>query len=198
MSQKSTNKRLALTGFGIVLAGLVVALAFPDGYNDVNKQPRFIGVLELAEKIRNREKTNIIDLRDAESFEEFRIPTAKNVPFDEFDPASIFEQIIIYSGNDLLSRRLWDELPDSLRDQTVIVYGGVGDWYDRVLYPTLPFGDQVKNKPLVDQIHNLCQFYGGFADFENDATLIEYYEMDLSKAPWPKAQRTGSLIRKGC
>ncbi|WP_370087219.1 rhodanese-like domain-containing protein [Ekhidna sp.] len=198
MNDISINKRLALIGFGIVLAGLVMALAFPDGLYNVNKQPSFIGVVELAEKIKNREKLNIIDLRDGESFEEFHIPTATNIPLDEFDLASIKEQIIVYSGGDLLTRRLWDALPDSLRERTVVVYGGVNDWYDRVLYPKLPFGKGVTNKRMVDKVHNLCQFYGGFADFENDAALIAYYERDLSNASWPKVHRSGGLIRKGC
>ncbi|WP_424963984.1 rhodanese-like domain-containing protein [Ekhidna sp.] len=198
MNDLTINRRLALIGFGIVLAGLVMALAFPEGLNGVNRQPQFIGVVELAEKIKNREMLDIVDLRDARSYEEFHIPTASNVPLDEFNPNLITKQTIVYSGDDLLVRRLWDTLPDSLRDHTVIVHGGVHDWFDRVLYPTLPFGDGVTNKSLVNKVHELCQFYGGFADFENDAGLIEYYEKDLTKASWPKVYRTGGLIRKGC
>ena len=198
MNDISINKRLALIGFGIVLAGLVMALAFPDGLKGVNRQPQFIGVVELAQKIKNREKMRIVDLRDEEAFEEFHIPTAINTPLDQIDHTLIKEPTIVYSGDDLLTRRLWDELPDSIRNRTVIVYGGVHDWFDRVLYPKLPFGNEIKNKKLVNQIHDLCQFYGGFSDFENDPDLMEYYEQDLSSASWPKVQRSGGLIRKGC
>ena len=167
--QRSDNQgKLVFAGVLFILAGLALAIDSPEGLNGVNRQPNFMGVLELAEKIKNREEVLIVDLRDSASFNQFHIPTAKNVPLDFLDFGSIEEGMIFCSGDDLLTRRLWDSLPDTLRDHSIILYGGVRDWYDRLLYPTLPYGDTVDEPELLKRIHSLCEFYGGFADFEAD------------------------------
>ncbi|MEO9484445.1 MAG: rhodanese-like domain-containing protein [Ekhidna sp.] len=199
MRESSTkNDKLVLASLSFVLAGLALAIASPNGLNGANRQPNFMGVIELAEKIKNRENLLLIDLRDAQKFEEMRIPTAKNIPFDSLDLGELKGTTIFYSGDDLLSRKLWDSLPDSLRDQTIILYGGMRDWYDRMLYPTLPFGDQVSDSSLLKHLHELCEFYGGFADFEPDSSLLNYYQLDLSTAKWPKIRMGNKLMRKGC
>lgn len=197
MIQSLFGNRVLLVIVGVVMASLIMSLAFPEGFNRANRQPNFIGVVELAQKIRNRESMVLVDLRDQEAYDEFHIPSATQIPLDEVK-GYLFEQpVIFYSGDDLLARQLWDNLPDSLRDRTTIVYGGVRHWYDRVLYPTLPFGKGVTDSDLLDQIHDLSEFYGGFADFEESA-LLDYYKKDLTKVGWPKVQVGGSLMRKGC
>lgn len=198
MNISSLNQKLALLGIGIILVTLMVALTFPDGYKEVNKQPNFIGVVELAEKIRSREDFTLIDLRDTASYEEFHLPTAQLIPLEEFSLKSQVGKVICYSGDDLLARRLWDSLSKSERERTFILYGGVRDWFDYLLYPTLPYGEAVSDPVLLNRIHKLCEFYSGFADFEKDPALMDYYNLDLTRAPWPKVQRSGSLVRKGC
>ncbi len=191
------NKTLMMIG-GVLMACLIMSLAFPEGFNRVNRQPNFIGVVELAQMIKNRESMLLVDLRDREAYEAFHIPSATHIPFNEVN-GDLFEQpMIFYSGDDLLARKLWDSLPDSLRDRTTIVYGGVRHWYDHVLYPTLPFGKGLADSVLLDQIHELCEFYGGFAEFERDNTLLNYYKQDLKKVTWPRVQIGGKLMRKGC
>lgn len=192
------NNRVFLMMVGVLMAGLIMSLAFPEGFNRVNRQPNFIGVVELAQKIRNRESMMLVDLRDQEAYQEFHIPAARNIPLNEVNE-NLFEQpVIFYSGDDLLARQLWDDLPDSLRDHTIIVYGGIRHWYDYILYPTLPFGKEVTDAVLLDQIHELCEFYGGFAEFEQDSELLNYYQQNLRKANWPNVQAGGKLMRKGC
>ncbi|WP_436515905.1 rhodanese-like domain-containing protein [Ekhidna sp. To15] len=195
---KGNINNLLLAGFAFILAGIAVAIATPDGLNGVNKQPNFIGVVELAEKIKNQEKFSLIDLRDSASYAEFHIPKAKNNSLQSLDLKTIKEPTIFYSGDDLLDRRIWDLLPDSLRTKSHILYGGIRDWYDHLLYPTLPFGDHVNDEKLFKQVHDLCQFYGGYADFKADSLLLDYYRIDLSNSKWPKVKSVSKLVRKGC
>ena len=198
MRSKIDFPRPLLTILGLVLASLIMALAYPEGLNRVKRQPQFIGVVELAEKIKNRESFTLIDLRDSAEYHEFRIPSAIHVPLGEISAAHLEAPVIFYSGDDLLTRRLWDSLPDSLRDQTVIVYGGVRDWYSHLLYPTLPFGEVGGDSVLLERVHELCEFYGGYAEFEEDPSLMDYYKKDLSRVKWPAPSRSGALARKGC
>lgn len=198
LKNKLKEGRVFLAGISFLLAGLAMAIAFPDGLNEVNKQPNFIGVVELAEKIKNRESFTLIDLRDSASFESFHIPGAQNLTFQNFDPGLLNGVTIYYSGDDLRARRLWDSLENEERAKTFILYGGIHDWYDRLQYPTLPFGDHITQPELLKRVHDLCQFYGGYAEFEPDSTLLNYYQINLSSAKWPKASREGVLVRKGC
>ncbi len=194
----SKYRNLMLARMAFVLAGLALAIASPDGLNGVNKQPNFIGVIELAEKIKNREEFLLVDLRDSIAFEAFHIPKAKNIPFDDFDYGSLNESVVIYSGDDLHTRRIWDSLPTALRGKTSILYGGIRDWYDYLQYPTLPFGKYVSDKQLFKRVHDLCEYYGGYADFAADSTILEYYKVDLTSVKWPKVKVGGKLVRKGC
>lgn len=195
---KWSINNLLLAGFAFILAGIAVAIATPDGFNGVNKQPNFIGVVELAEKIKNQEEFTLIDLRDSASYVEFHIPRAKNHTYQSYDLKTIKGTTVFYSGDDLLARRVWDSLPDSLKEESLILFGGVRDWYDHLLYPTLPFGDHVSNEKLFKQVHDLCQFYGGYADFKADSSLLDYYKVNLSTVKWPKPKVGGKLVRKGC
>lgn len=198
VNKLNDKDKILVAGIAFVLAGLALAIASPNGWNNVNRQPNFIGVVELAEKIKNRENIVVIDLRDLASYDEFHLPTAQHIPFEKFTLDNLNVTTVFYSGDDLLSRRLWDSLPDSMRTRSMILYGGVRDWYDRLLYPKLPFGKEVKDKALFERVHSLCQFYGGFAEFVSEKGLMDYYTNDLSVAPWPTFQRSGGLMRKGC
>lgn len=198
MGAMTKAEKIRLTIIAFVLSGLAFAAASPDGFSGINKQPNFISVIDLAQKIKKREELQLIDLRESQFYNEFHIPTARNIPLGEIDFSEIDPGTVFYSGDDLLSRKLWDSALESERSKITILYGGVRDWYDRLLYPTLPYGDMVDDPELLGEIHTLCDFYGGFADFESDAKLLNYYQINLSTAKWPSSQRKGTLVRKGC
>lgn len=183
---------------GMALVSLVVGLVFPEGYDNRNRSPNFIHVLELAELIRDREAFQLIDLRSPEAFKEFHIPTARNLSIQQLNSYPFEGKVIFYSENDLLTRRLWGLLSDEERLNSAILYGGIQDWYHRLLYPKLPYGDHVQDPELLQRIHELCKFYGGFADFKNDPDLLDYYQLDMKNALWPQHHKGGKLVRKGC
>lgn len=195
---KGLRQKSTVTVLGIVLTSLLVGLAFPNGFRDANRPPNFIGVVELAEKIRNREDFLLIDLREATLYEEFHIPSAQNKPFSKLNVEELEGTIIFYSGDDLVARQAWNAMPDRLRSRSRILYGGVHDWYSRLLYPTLPFGAKVEDRVVLDRVHELSNFYGGYADFKDDPNLMNYYRINLQQASWPKYNRSGTLVRKGC
>lgn len=192
------HKKAGLVLVGVILAGLIVGMTFPEGFQRVNRQPNFVHVLQLAERIKNREDFVLVDLRDSTAYASFHLPGAKHLPLEDLDPSAIRPGTVFYSGEDVLARRLWDQLPDTLRDEVYILYGGVTDWYDHILYPTLPFGTYVTNAELVDRIDRLSRFYGGYAEFKADKELLNYYQINLHEVHWPKVQPKGQLVRKGC
>ncbi len=191
------NQKLALIGIGIVLASLVVALAFPNGLNDVNEQPNFIGVIELAEKIKNREDFELLDLRSEELYKDFRLPGASRSEIEEL-VIDADKNYVIYSGDDLLVRQFWDRVSIESRSNVYILYGGARAWHEQLLYPKLPNNPNEQHKELVERIHELSVFYGGFAEFSGDENSLTYYLVNKKTAPWPKIQVSGKLMRKGC
>jgi len=172
---KGLRQKSTVTVLGIVLTSLLVGLAFPNGFRNANKPPNFIGVVELAEKIRNRESFQLIDLREANLYEEFHIPTARNKPYSKLDFSELEGAVVFYSGDDLVARQAWNAMPDHLRSRSRILYGGVHDWYSRLLYPTLPFVAKVQHRAVLDRIHELSNLYGCYADFNDAPNLMYHY-----------------------
>lgn len=200
MTKTTLQHRLAVVAFGVLLLTLAAALLAPDGKDGVNSSPRFLSVVALAEEIRERKQFQLIDLRPAELFEEFHLPTAVNMPAEHFNAALLpaDQELVFYSGDDALARQIWESLPDSVRRRSRVLYGGVRDWFDRLLYPNLPLHPSGPDAALSETIEDLSQFYSGQAEFVDDANALDYYKIDLKEARWPARKREGKLQRRGC
>jgi hypothetical protein len=200
MTQLTFNQKLAAAAFLLATASLVVAPAFPNGPKSVSQAPRFVSVLSLAEQIKNREPLVLIDLRAPDLYDEFHLPTAVSMSLNEIQEKGLPEgkTYVFYSGDDLLTRHLWISLPPEAKRRSSILYGGVHDWYDRLLYPTLPLVAHGDDSVMTEKVNALTRFYGGQAEFEKDSSGLAYYSKDLSKAAWPVVKRVGKLARKGC
>lgn len=200
MKKLTTNRQLAALAVLLATGALIAGLAFPDGPGHANEGPRFVSVLELAERIKSREELTLIDLREEELYEEFHLPTAVNVPLHQIQANGLEAGAanVFYSGDDLLTRHLWISLPKEVKAHSAILYGGVHDWYNYLLYPTLPLTAHGEDSVVVEKVNELTRFYGGQAEFAKDSVGASYYTRDLRQAPWPVVKRTGKLMRKGC
>jgi len=200
MRRLTTNQKLAVVGITLAVVSLVTGLLFPNGMNGANQPPRFISVMDLAWQIKERKPIELIDIRSPELYNEFHLPTAKNVPLQNFEVQDIDESdlFIFYSGDDLLVRQLWISLPESVRSKSYLVYGGVRDWFDHILYPSLPLQVHDRDSMMVEQIDELCRFYGGQVEFNGSIKSLDYYYQDVNSSPWPVVQRAGKLVRRGC
>ncbi|MEP1095463.1 MAG: rhodanese-like domain-containing protein [Cyclobacteriaceae bacterium] len=200
MKNLSLNQRLAAVAFVLAFVGLLFSFISPDGMKSVNQKPNYISVVSLADRVKNREDMQIVDLRAKELFEEFHIPTAQHIPLDSFFKKISIPKgtLIFYSGDDLFSRQLWTRLPDSLKGRSYIVYGGIHDWYERLLYPELPAKTSTQDSAIFRSVHDLSLFYGGQAEFVEGQDVLEYYRQDLTDVAWPKSHRENGLVRKGC
>ncbi len=200
MKHFSLNQKLAALALAISLAALLLGFVSPNGINKANEAPNYISVVSLAQKIKDREPINLIDLRSKKMYDQFHIPTAEHLPLSDLLDRSEFPegQLVFYSGDDPLSRHLWSELPDAIKLRSLIVYGGVYDWYERLLYPELPMKVDQKDSVVYRQVHDLSLFYGGQAEFVEEKDVMDYYLQDFSKASWPRYYRQNGLMRKGC
>ncbi|MEP5614153.1 MAG: rhodanese-like domain-containing protein [Cyclobacteriaceae bacterium] len=199
MKKPPHNQRLAAVAFILSFFGLLFSFVSPDGLGNVNQKPNYLSVVSLADKIKNREDLHVIDLREKELFDEFHIPTAQHIPLNRLIETTIPSGILVfYSGDDLLARQMWVQLPDSLKVRSFIVYGGIHDWYERLLYPELPTKASQYDSGIFRNVHDLSLFYGGQAEFVEKEDVLEYYRQDLTEVAWPKSHRENGLVRKGC
>lgn len=191
---------IKLVGVALLFSILAMISSFvaPDGMNSVNEKPDFVSVIELANKIKNRESFRLIDLRNKDKFEEFHLPTAENISINSVLDMDFFGLVIFYSGDDNLSRELWEDMSDDLKSDSQILFGGVHDWYEKLLYPEVPIKASREYQQLVDEINELSSFYGGQSELVQDEEILKYYRIDFNKAYWPKSHRENGLVRKGC
>lgn len=194
----SLNKRLAAVAFVLAALAMVSSFVAPEGLKNENDSPRFISVVALANAIKNREEFRLIDIRDVEAYKEFHLPSAVNIPYDSALVMDFKQKVIFYSGDDYLAKRLWEKRHETLGPNTLVLYGGVHDWYEKLLYPELPIEIPEEQRSMVNQVIELSTYYGGQIEFVESQEVLDYYEYDLSKKYWPRANRTNGLVRKGC
>ena len=190
--------RLALAAMVGILSCVATGILAPHGVFQDRNTPQFMSAIKLAERIKNRESIQVIDLRDSAAFAEFNLPRSRRLSIAQALAAQMEGDRVYYSGQDLLARKLWASLPDSVRARSYVLHGGVEAWYQQVLHPTLPRKPRGEDRPLVQHLNALIQFYGGEATFTEDSTVLDVYRVNLSNAPWPKTQLVTGEMRKGC
>lgn len=179
---------------------MVFSFIAPDGWKNVNERPNYISVLDLAEKIKRREDIQLIDLRSPQEYDEFHLPTARNLSEKDLVQYKMPESntVVFYSSDDKQTSHLWSILDDQRKKQSYILYGGVHDWYSRLLYPKVPLNITPKDSLLTKKIISLSKFYGGRIEVSEQHHLLDYYRLDLESARSNAKSHHGSLRRKGC
>ncbi len=185
----------------LVILCLILTLPVLFVSNRIKNESVYIGPLELAEKIKSREPIRLIDLRSTEEYNEFHLPGAENMePGDFLSIPDIDEyRVVFYAGDDSLAADLWKQLPGDIRRKTNILYGGAGDWFDRLLYPKIPLDTSTEDSLLVEQIKGLSKFYGGQPEFVKDPDVLEYYHKDIQDDKHKTPSSGHKLLkRRGC
>lgn len=192
-----SNRTLGIGALVIVLATFAASFLHRDG---LHSNPQFLSVFTLAKAIKNRERIVLVDLRSDSVYRQLHIPTAKNVTLSGLDSLVLQPdyQLIIYSGVDMLARQAWNSMSEDRRSVTKVVYGGMGDWYDYILYPTLPLHPQAQHQELIRQVKELSSFYGGQPEFTDQRVQMEGYYVDPDQSEWPEITADHAFVRKGC
>lgn len=193
----SLNHKLALVAFLLSVSAMAVSIFSVDIPSSKDgSEPKYISVLELAERIKNRDNFLLVDLRSLADYNQFSIPTSKNIPIKElsdFNPETKV-QPIVYSETDSLSSRAFFILKDKKFENTLILKGGIQDWYNRLLYPRMPKTIPEEDQDLADRVKSLSTYFGGRSQFVDEGNPLEYYKGASSNQTKIKSQ----LVRMGC
>lgn len=115
---------------------------------------RYINSDDLAEKLINKDPSILlIDIRNKSEFDNYHIPTAINIPFENLlddENKSIINQnkisIIFYSNDHLLADQAWFLTNSSGYKNLIVLKDGLNGFYETILNPNLPSEDMTQEE----------------------------------------------------
>lgn len=207
----SGAKKLAL--LALILGLVAVLLGNP--YDKVNTT---INAKELAiESVRGSDKVDVksladwiiegrvdyrlVDLRDEDSFKEYFIPTAVNIPVGKIIDAGLMrnQKILLYADDNTKAAQAWFLLKSKEYKGVYILDGGVDSWKNEILFPKLAVNASPEEKVEFDKMVEVSKFYGGSPQIGEE---ISTQEIAMPKLDMPAAipmTSTGKKPkREGC
>ncbi|MBP1774946.1 MAG: Rhodanese domain protein [candidate division NC10 bacterium] len=173
LSQLSTNAKL---GALAVCLG-VAALFFGDPYDSatatldtaelaeiVQREVDHVSPEQLADWIiQGRADYRLIDLRTPAEFEQYHIPGAENVAITGLTGHGLLrnEKIVLYSEGGIHSAQAWFLLRAKEYDGVYILRGGLQEWKDSVLFPSLPPDATPSQQVTFAKMAAVSAFFGG-------------------------------------
>jgi len=155
--------------------------------------------------IQGRADYRLIDLRTPEEFEQYHIPGAENVAITGLADHGLLrnEKIILYSEGGIHSAQAWFLLRAKDYNGVYILRGGLQDWRDSVLFPSLPADATPAQRVTFAKMAEVSKFFGGqpqgvaAAARPSVATALPMLKMPATapaaKSPPPKKKK-----KEGC
>ena len=212
LSDLSLEKKLAflavVLGAGALFAnpyrGPGVRLDTRELAQVVQTEVDHVSVDELAGWIvTGRADYRLIDLRDPRAFAEYHVPTAENVPVTELGPERLGrqEKLVLYSDGGIHAAQAWMLLRARGYNSVYTVRGGLEEWKDQVLFPTLAAEATPAERAAFERRVQLARFFGG-TPRQGGAASAAAEPMPLPSAPVvvappPAAPGGAPATRKG-
>jgi len=178
----------------------------------VRHEDDHVTATELAGWIKDRRAgLRVIDVRSAEDYDNFHIPTAERVPIDSLVAArfSPSETIVLYSEGGPHAAQAWVFLRALGYEKVYFLRGGAYEWIEQIISPTLPIGASAKDSAAFEATAALSRYFGGIpqrgvASARDDALSIPRSSGDSSRTK-PASTATPSVSkppakirRRGC
>lgn len=164
-----------------------------------------IKVAELADDIiKSKFDYRLIDLRKAEEFSKYNIPSSESIQVDQILKSDLArnENILLYSDNDIESAQAWFLLKSNNYNGVNILKGGLKSWQDDILFPACV----CETNPSVEQTHKhnklaeISKFFGGNMQSGSISETQSKMKMPELKAPTSITLKKtkGKKKREGC
>ncbi len=171
LSRWGLQGKLALAALAL---GAVAMAGDPYGGGSVTIHPR-----ELALEVHNevdhvtarqlagwiiegKSDYRLIDLRDAPAYAAYHVPGAENLPLTDL-PGDLArnEKIVLYSDGGIHSAQAWLLLKAQGYNASYILLGGLDEWNDAILNPTLPANATPAQTAAFEKDRQVAAFFGG-------------------------------------
>ena len=113
--------------------------------------------------IQGRADYRLIDLRTPADFGQYHIPGAENVPITGLADHGLLrnDKIVLYSEGGIHSAQAWFLLRAKQYAGVYILRGGLQEWKDSVLFPSLPADPTPAQRVTFAKMAEVSRFFGG-------------------------------------
>jgi rhodanese-related sulfurtransferase len=168
----------------------------------VEHEDDHVTAIELAEWIRDRRPgLRVVDIRSSGEFEAMHIPTAERIPLSELSktPFRRDETIVLYSEGGAHAGQGWVFLRALGYSQVYFLRGGLREWLDDVMSPTIDLraGDSVKK--AFTRVSDLSRYFGGSPRVGQPRSVESVIPIPAPRDSISVAHaRTGNRWARGC
>ena len=130
----------------------------------VEHEDDHVTAIELAEWIKDRRPgLRILDIRSSGEFEALHIPTAERVALTDLSrtPFRRDETIVLYSEGGAHAAQGWVFLRALGYTQVYFLRGGLREWLDEVMSPTLQATADDSTRKAFARVSDLSRYFGG-------------------------------------
>jgi rhodanese-related sulfurtransferase len=113
--------------------------------------------------VEGRSDYRLIDLRSEKEYGEYHIPTAENVTLSALPDASLqpTERVVLYSEGGIHASQAWMLMRAKGLKSVYTLKGGLDQWKDDVLFPTLAENATPQEKARFERSAAMARFFGG-------------------------------------
>jgi rhodanese-related sulfurtransferase len=197
----------AVLGGSAALAGSPYAVNH--GAVDVQSLSRAIAderdhvtAVELAAWIRERRTDlRVIDVRTAEEFEAYHVPTAERIPIDSIGVATLRPRdlIVLYSEGGAHAAQAWVLLRALGYPNVYFLRGGLYEWIEQIMSPSLSTDATAKDSADFAKNMEVSRYFGGVA---RTSSVVPDPIFSIPKqAPGTRTSTSGAVARirrRGC
>ena len=166
----------------------------------VEKEVDHVKAPELAAWIiEGRSDYRLLDLRTAQEYATYHIPSAENVQLSGLAdyPLQRNEKIVLYSEGGIHSAQAWMLLRAQGYQAVYMVLGGLEAWKDEVLFPSLPADAGPQALAHFEKTAQVAKFFGGEARLGGDAAApAAGAELPKLAAPPPSPGPAAPVAKK--
>jgi rhodanese-related sulfurtransferase len=130
----------------------------------VEHEDDHVTAVELAEWIKDRHAhLRVIDVRPTADFDAYHVPNAEHVELDELSRAhsAKTDTIVLYSEGGAHAAQGWIFLRALGYDHVYFLRGGVLDWLEQVMNPTLAIDASAKDSVEFHRAATVSRYFGG-------------------------------------
>jgi rhodanese-related sulfurtransferase len=199
--------RRALAAIALVLGALAAIVRTPQPPGSsvdiaglaraVEREDDHVTAIELATWIKDRKPgLRVIDVRSEAEFNTFHVPTAERIALDALvsTPFTDQETVVLYSDGGAHAAQGWVFLRARGHRQAYFLRGGLADWLDDVMNPTLPPDAAPEARAAFERVAPISRYFGGRPHRETD----DERAARINSSRPTVAESVARMRRRGC
>jgi rhodanese-related sulfurtransferase len=135
--------------------------------------------------LEGRTDYRLIDIRAAEAYTEYHIPTAEHVPLPVLSDYGLFrnERVVLYSDGGIHAAQAWMLLKALDYPGVYTVLGGLDAWKEEVLFPVQPSDAAVGAVAAFERAKEVARQLGGSPRLSHDGAAEVAIELPTVSPP---------------